>query len=90
MNVFRLSPVVLCVLLIGPRQELLSCTSCMGGSSGPIGEAANGAIFLMLGVLGVVLGLIVAAGYSLVRRSQVPIPHEELVRSISDSHLNEV
>jgi hypothetical protein len=63
----------------------------MGGSTGPIGEAANGAIFVMLGVLAVVLGLITLAGYSLVRRSQLPLPpHHELMRSLSDSHVNEV
>ena len=67
------------------------CTACMGASNSPLGEAANGAIFVMLGVLGLVLGLISLVGYSLVRRARLPIPpHQELVRSISESNLNEV
>jgi hypothetical protein len=68
-----------------------ACTACMGSSTGPIGEAANGAIFVMLGVLFLVLSLISLAGYSLVRRSRLPMPpHQELVRSLSESSLNEI
>ncbi len=72
------------------EQPAQACTACMGASTGPIGEAANGAIFVMLGVLAFVLGLISLAGYSIVRRSRVPVPHAELVRSLSESNLNEV
>ncbi len=63
----------------------------MGASSGAIGEAANGAIFVMLGVLGCVLGLICLAAYSLVRRANLPVdPHHDLVRSVTESSLTEV
>ena len=68
-----------------------ACTACMGASSGALGDAANGAIFVMLGVLGCVLGLICLAGYSLVRRANLPVdPHHDLVRSVSESSLTEV
>jgi hypothetical protein len=70
-------------------QDALACTACMGDSTGPIGEAANGAIFVMLGVLALVLGLISLAGYSLVKRANLPMPpHVELVRSIAGSNLS--
>jgi hypothetical protein len=63
-----------------------ACSVCMGGG-GLTAEAANGAIFVMLGVLAGVLGLIVLAGYSLVKRGQMPVPpHAELVRSLSESN----
>ena len=69
-------------------QEASACTACMGASTGPIGEAANGAI-VMLGVLAVVLGLISLVGYSLVKRANLPMPpHVELVRSIAGSNLS--
>ena len=64
-----------------------ACTVCMG-ANGTIGEAANGAIFVMLGVLGSVLGLIVMAGYSVVKRGRLPLPpHAELARAMSASNL---
>jgi len=64
-----------------------ACTVCMG-ANGTIGEAANGAIFVMLGVLGSVLSLIVMAGYSVVRRGRMPLPpHAELAQAMSASNL---
>lgn len=65
-----------------------ACTVCMG-ANGALGEAANGAIFVMLGVLFLVLGLISVVGYSLVRRGQAPLPaHAEFSSAISSSNLN--
>ena len=64
-----------------------ACTVCMG-ANGTLGEAANGAIFVMLGVLGTVLGLIVLAGYSVVKRGSLPLPpHAEFARAGSNSNL---
>lgn len=64
-----------------------ACTVCMGGN-GTLGDAANGAIFVMLGVLASVLGLIVLAGYSVVKRGRLPLPpHAELARAMSNSNL---
>jgi flagellar biogenesis protein FliO len=65
-----------------------ACTVCMGGD-GTIGEAANGAIFVMLGVLAAVLGFISSIGYLIVRKGQMPLPpHAELVRSLSGVHVD--
>jgi hypothetical protein len=81
--------VVAGVLATALIQDASACTACMGDSTGPIGEAANGAIFVMLGVLALVLGLISLAGYSLVKRANLPMPpHVELVRSIAGSNLS--
>jgi flagellar biogenesis protein FliO len=64
-----------------------ACTVCMG-ANGTLGEAANGAIFVMLGVLASVLGLIVLAGYSVVKRGRLPLPpHAELAKAISTSNV---
>jgi len=69
-------------------QGARACTVCMG-ANGPLGEAANGAIFVMLGVLFLVLGLISLVGYSLVKRGQAPLPaHAEFSRTISTSNVN--
>jgi flagellar biogenesis protein FliO len=46
----------------------------MGDSNSNFAAAANGAIFLMLGVLAVVLGLLSAFGIYLYKRSIQPIP----------------
>lgn len=48
-----------------------ACAMCFGGNADPrTGEALNGAIFLMLGCIGGMLGLITAVGISFVRRSR--------------------
>ena len=66
-----------------------ACTVCMGAKTGPLAEATNAAIFLLLGVLATVLGLISFAGYTLMKRSQAPIPsHHELVKSVTESNLS--
>ena len=81
--------VVAGLLATALMQDADACTACMGDSTGPIGEAANGAIFVMLGVLALVLGLISLAGYSLVKRANLPSPpHVELVRSIAGPNLS--
>ena len=41
-----------------------ACSVCMGANGGPLAEAYNGAIFLMLGVL---LGVFSAIGYFMFR-----------------------
>ena len=69
-------------------QVAAACTVCMG-ANGPLGEAANGAIFVMLGVLFLVLGLISLVGYSLVKKGQAPLPaHAEFSSEISTPNLS--
>jgi hypothetical protein len=73
----------LLALWVGLVQSASACTVCMGGD-GAIGEAANGAIFVMLGVLATVLGFISVVGFLIVRKGQMPLPpHAELVRSLA-------
>lgn len=62
-----------------------ACSVCMGRQTGPLAEAANGAIFVMLGCLGCVIGAIAAAGFSLYRRSCRSVPdHVMLIASVKD------
>ena len=65
--------VVAGLLATALMQDADACTACMGDSTGPIGEAANGAIFVMLGVLALVLG-------------QCGRRHTELVRTQGLAH----
>lgn len=55
-----------------------ACSVCMGANS-RTGPAINGAIFLMLGFLVLVLGSIGAFIYNLAKRARSPLPpHAEL------------
>ena len=45
-------------------RSAFACSVCMGANGGPLAEAYNGAIFLMLGVL---LGVFSAIGYFMFR-----------------------
>ena len=47
-----------------------ACSVCMGAKNGSLAEATNGAIFLLLGILAVVLIGVTAVGVALVRRSK--------------------
>ncbi|HEX5176168.1 MAG TPA: hypothetical protein VFV83_04010 [Chthoniobacteraceae bacterium] len=55
----------------------------MGDPNSNEASAINAAIFLMLGCIGGVLGLLIAFGIYLYRRAQLPIPpHVELAEMI--------
>ena len=55
-----------------------ACSVCMGATS-KSGPAANGAIFLMLGFLVIVLGSIGAFMFNLAKRARSPLPpHAEI------------
>ncbi len=75
--------ITVCVLLtLLSFSDAFGCTVCMG-ASGQVAEASNGAIFVMLGVLGLVFSMIIGFGVALVRRSRLPIPPElELTNSL--------
>lgn len=52
-----------------------ACGVCMGQTDGSqVGGAINGAIFVMLGFLGVMLAGIVSVAFSLWRRAKNPLP----------------
>lgn len=64
----------------------LACTACMGDANTKTAGAMNAAIFLLLGFIGGVLGLLAAFGISLMRRAASPLPpHAEFSQSDSDS-----
>ena len=50
-----------------------ACSVCMGATS-KTGPAINGAIFLMLGFIGLVLGAVGAFAYNLAKRARSPLP----------------
>jgi len=50
-----------------------ACAVCMGADS-HTGEALNGAIFLMLGFLGLIFSGIAAVVVSFIRRARTPLP----------------
>ena len=58
---------------------------CMGGADSHNGQALNGAIFFMLGMLGVVFAGVGGVVYSMVRRARNPLPpHVQLVASLPE------
>ena len=60
-----------------------ACSVCMGDPNSNDASALNAAIFLMLGCIGGVLGLLTAFGVYLYRRAHMPIPpHVELAEMI--------
>ena len=69
--------------------NLLACSVCMGANGGTLADASNGAIFVMLGVLGFVFSLVSLAGYSIVKRGTRPLPpHAELGNVVSEPSIN--
>jgi hypothetical protein len=58
-----------------------ACTACMGDPNSKSAGAINGALFLMLGVIGLMLGSVGAFAYCLIRRANAPTPpHVELAQ----------
>ena len=56
-----------------------ACTVCMGADDSKVGPAINAAIFLLLGCIGGVLGLLVAFAITLMKRANIPVsPEDEL------------
>lgn len=62
------------VVLLAPSSSF-ACGVCMGQTDGSqIGGAVNGAIFVMLGFIGLMLAGISGVAFSLWRRSKNPLP----------------
>ena len=81
----RLAAAALAVALVHLPTAARACAVCtgQGDSTTTVDEAMNGAIFFMLGVLVVTMGLIVAVAVSLMRRASNPIPaHVQLAEYI--------
>lgn len=71
--------------LLGFCDTASACTSCFnGGAEVPITDALNGAIFMMLGMLALVLGSFVAFFVYLAKKAKMPLPeHALLARCLS-------
>ena len=70
--------VLLTIALFGAPHAAEACSVCMGDPNSNTAQAANAAVFLMLGVLGGMFCLLGAFAYSLYRRSKSPAPaHSE-------------
>jgi hypothetical protein len=75
----RFTSTLLLALVFAAPQAAQACTACMGDPNTNIAKGANAAIFLMLGVLAGMFGLLIAFGVYLYRRSLAPAPpHAEL------------
>ena len=61
--------------------SLKACAVCMGGADTPVAPAMNGAIFLMLGLVGMMLASVGGFIFYLSRRARLPQP--ELNRILS-------
>lgn len=69
----------LILLAVTAPQFANACSVCMGDPNSNIAKGANGAIFLMLGVLAMVFLLLGSFAYQLYRTSKRPLPpHVEL------------
>ncbi len=62
-----------------------ACSTCMGDVNSKSAGAMNAAIFLLLGCICGVLGLLVAFGITLMKRANAPLPpHSEFSSPDSD------
>jgi hypothetical protein len=62
-----------------------ACSVCMGDPNSAAAGATNGAIFLMLGIIGTMLTASGGFGLYLYKRAHTPIPpHLELVEEMSE------
>jgi len=72
----RLLPTLVVLLAMSWSEVGRACTVCMGGDDTQIGPAMNGAIFLLMGCIGGVLGLLVAFAVTLMKRANASLPPE--------------
>jgi hypothetical protein len=64
-----------------------ACSVCMGDPNSNAAEATNGAIFLMLGILGAMLTASGGFGFYLYKRAHTPIPpHIKLAEEMGGEH----
>ena len=75
--------VVALVLALAPAAE--ACTVCMGDNNSNVAGAANAAIFLMLGALGLMFIATAAVAFYLYKRARTPLPpHLALVEGLQE------
>ena len=70
---------ILVLLAMTVPQIATACSACMGDPNSNIAKGANGAIFLLLGLLVCIFGMFGAFAFHLYRQSRLPTPpHAEL------------
>ena len=75
MKTSHLTLALVCALLFASGGSASACGVCMGQTDGgQIGGAVNGAIFVMLGFLGVMLASVTGFAFAIWRRSRNPLP----------------
>ena len=80
----RLPALALAAVLAQLPAPAAACTACMGDPNTKAAGAINAAIFLLLGFIGGVLGLLVAFGISLIKRAAAVPPHADFSHHDSD------
>ena len=69
----------LVLIAVTVPQVATACSACMGDPNSNIAKGANGAIFLLLGLLVCIFGMLGAFAFHLYRHSRLPTPpHAEL------------
>lgn len=85
----RLLALVLTAVLFQLPATAAACSTCMGDVNSKSAGAMNAAIFVMLGCIGGVLGLLVVFGLTLMKRASAPLPpHSEFSTPDSGAHAN--
>ncbi len=67
-------PLAFFVVVLALTPAVQACSVCMGDPAAPTAKAMNAAIFIMLGCIGGVLGLLSVFAIYLYRRSLNPVP----------------
>jgi len=84
MNATRIKGVIISVIAVAVLHGTASaCSVCMGDPNSNAAGATNGAIFLMLGIIGSMLTASGGFGFYLYKRAHTPIPpHIELAEEM--------
>jgi ABC-type transport system involved in multi-copper enzyme maturation permease subunit len=81
---FRMIAAFAAVALAQLPSTAMACSACMGDPNSRSAGAINGAIYIMLGFVSLILGSVGAFAFTLYRRSQTPLPpHVELAEAVS-------
>ncbi len=80
----RMMAVAGAVALVQFPVNATACSVCMGDPGTRSAGAINGAIFIMLGFVALILGSVGAFAFNLYRRSKSPVPpHLELAEMVT-------
>ena len=86
MNSSRLIKATVAVAIALLPATASACSACMGDSESDTAAAINAAMFVMLGCIFSMLGLLVAFGIYLARRANAPLPpHIEFIQDAAQA-----